>query len=692
MLEAQEPAVYLCPTTQLVDQVILEAGNLGIPAVRYPSKQPLPGPEATGGKAIIVCTYSKLFNAKTTFDRDDVRITPCAIVLDDAHAGIDEVRSAFTLSISDRDNESGGDAYKAIVKMLDPDLQKHRPGQWDGIKKGDASALLEVPFWVWSHHIDSLRRVLEELGRRNPHVFVWGFLRDSLQFCRCVISGSRLEVFFDVPPVHLARSYFEAKHRVFMSATLSDDSALVRELGCSAEAARTPVLPASDAGVGERMVLAPFLVNPSLDRDWIMKWCKRLANRWNVAVLSDSEANARKWENVGAVVELGDAVKTTIDGLRSGSHRFVAFAQRYDGVDLPDEACRVLVLDGMPRGQGLAEDHDHNIPGRPGGELRRWAYRIEQGMGRAVRSNADFAVVIMAGPELANFLAKKTVRQMLGATTRKQLDLAEELVHMAQTSGEAPTDALGGMVNKCLSRDAGWKSFYDKRVRSKVTPPADDIDAKQIQLAEAEQLALRSAIRGDSREACSLLNDAISQVKPSEHQTGWMMQRLAMYTYSHDPSSGLETQKWAHKKNEHMCPPPTGVVVRANAAVKKHDAANVIEWFSAFSNGNGAIAAVLEITAKLRMDRPHGIVEQGLQEAACVFGAVGTRPEKVYGRGPDGLWEWAEFSWVIEAKNERSKLPKADGEQLLSSMALFSASYPERNGIPVVVAVTEARA
>ena len=130
-----------------------------------------------------------------------------------------------------------------------------------------------------------------------------------------------------------------------------------------------------------------------------MKWCKDLSRHVRVAVLSSSEKQAREWEEFGATVELGSHVSQFVKDLRTGKRTFVAFAQRYDGLDLPDDACRVLVLDGMPMGAGIAEDHDRSIPGRPEGELRRWTYRIEQGMGRAVRSHADYAVIILAGPE-----------------------------------------------------------------------------------------------------------------------------------------------------------------------------------------------------------------------------------------------------------------------------------------------------
>ena len=458
MKEKKRPAVYLCPTIQLAEQVVAEAGYLGIPAVLYPSGYSLPGADALAGRAIVVCSYDKLFNAKTTFDRDDVYLTPCALVLDDAHSGIQEIRDSFMLKVET------GDLYNRLLKILGPSCKDYHPGQWGGIRREDPAANLEIPFWIWTSILDDVRGILEQYGDTKPYVFVWGYLQDHLRWCRCIVSCTGIEIFLDIPAVHLARPYQEAEHRIFMSATLSDDSSLVREIGCSAEAACTPILPPSDGGIGERMVLAPSLIDPRLDRKWVMKLCKALSRHVRVAVLSSSERLAREWKNFGATVELGNQVSQSVDNLRTGKIAFVAFAQRYDGVDLPDDSCRILVLDGMPKGAGIAEDHDRSIPGRPGGEFRRWAYRIEQGMGRAVRSHADYAVIILAGPELCNFLAKRDVWELLGTGTRAQLELAEEMVRIAKNSGDRPDAATIDMVRKCISRDHGWRSFYHIKV------------------------------------------------------------------------------------------------------------------------------------------------------------------------------------------------------------------------------------
>ena len=121
MEESKQPVVYLCPTTQLADQVRSEAHNLGINAVLYTSGQTHPDVDGIRGKAIIVCTYDKLFNAKTTFDRSDVLLRPVAIVLDDAHAGVEKIRDAFTLHVPE------GELYTELLGILDDACSQLNP-------------------------------------------------------------------------------------------------------------------------------------------------------------------------------------------------------------------------------------------------------------------------------------------------------------------------------------------------------------------------------------------------------------------------------------------------------------------------------------------------------------------------------------------------------------------------------------
>jgi hypothetical protein len=662
-----------------------EAARLGIAAHEYPGSEPHPEPACMAGEAVIVCTYAKLFNGKSTFDRTDVNITPCAVVLDDAHAGIDEVRKGFTFHLT------ADPVTKPLLNILEGAGRAYHLAIWEEILGGRKEPTLEIPYWSWVAMLDEVRGCLSANSEHKQLLFVWPFLRDHLRWCRCVVASEGIEIIPAVMPTQLVRAYATANHRLFMSGTLADEAVLVRELACDASAAMTPVVAGSDAGLGERMVLTPTLVNRELNRKWVMDVCANAAKSIRVVALCASESRAREWEAVGAKAVVGDDVIDVVEKLRSGDVKFAALAQRYDGVDLPDEACRLLVIDGMPYGEGIVDRHD----GSHVGTRNRLVFRIEQGMGRAVRSPADYAVVILAGPELASFTSKVDVRELMSADARAQLELAYELARLAAVDGADPATNVVDMMKKCVNRDESWKRFYDERVRKTVTAPFRRAPDSAIQLADAEQRAASRARDGATQDAVRIMTDAMAEhTANDEVAKAYYIQQKANYLYATNKAEALDAQKAAYQKNRGLLRPPEGVVSRPADAGRIYAAAAVLRWYGTFVNPNGAIAEFQAVRPKLTFGVTHNVFEQGLKEVGVFIGAQGFRPEKEDGVGaPDNLLLWGDRGLVIEAKNEAqyAEIPKRDSEQLLHSMEWFRHEYPTREGVPVMAVGTTKR-
>lgn len=662
MLASKLPVAYLCPRRQLVQQVLNEARALGLAAIEYPPQQPHPAAECLRGEAILVCTYDKMFNAKSTFRRDDVRLVPHAIVLDDAHAGLEEILECFTLRLT-----AGSAAHAAVLEAFAP-ARSYQEAKWIFVDRGDPAELLEVPYWIWTTLIGPVTRALETHSDDHAVKFIWPHLRERLRWCRCFVSGSSIEIGATLPFVSDFEPYAQAEHRLFTSATLADDSAVVRALGCDAAAAAAPIIPPSDAGVGERMVIAPTLIDPALNREWVMQWAKSMATAYNVVVLCPSEKRAQEWAGVGAEVVLGDAVDNAVERLRARTVRFVAFAQRYDGVDLPDDACRFLVLDGIPQASGLAERTDSAGSLRSGIAMRPTVHRIEQGMGRAVRSHVDYAVVVLAGEELATFVSHRDIEAYMGAATRQQIDLAHDLARMAREGVAAATSAerVHELALTCLRRDAGWKQFYDQQVRQLARASQRTIDAKAIEGAAAEQGALDVALRGDTRKAADALQPAIANA-PSDVERGRMLERLASIQWEHDRDMSMRSQARARELNVNVALPP-GSAPRRSPSAAHPQATNVVRWYRGFTKPGAAVAEIVALRPRLAFTSDAKPFEAAFRDLGIILGAGSSRPEDEYGRGPDNVYDWAPVAWVFEVKNERGLLPKVDGEQMLAAM------------------------
>ena len=67
-------------------------------------------------------------------------------------------------------------------------------------------------------------------------------------------------------------------------------------------------------------------------------------------IITPSRASADRWDATAKIVQ-GDDVAVCVSSLREGTSKGpYAFPNRYDGIDLPGDSCRLLILDGLPKG------------------------------------------------------------------------------------------------------------------------------------------------------------------------------------------------------------------------------------------------------------------------------------------------------------------------------------------------------
>ncbi len=681
--------VYLCPTVQLVGQVCEEARKLGIDAIPYNANESTCDPKCTAAKAITVCTYDKLFNGRSTFNRSDMWL-PTAIVLDDAHAGIEIARQNFTMRLS------GSDAEAVVWKALKGPMAKYNPSGVAKLEAADPQAIFEVPHWIWrnvaAEVLPKLAALASSDSAEKALVFPWQFVQEGLETCRCVIAAAGIEIAPLLPRLDLVSAYSRARHRLFMSATLVDDSSLVRELGCAAQAAGDPVVPKNDRGVGERMVIAPSLLHPTIQRVDVAALCLKLSQQGHrVAVLTKSESEAEEWKNIGATVATKGEVSEAIDAMKKGlpEPKFVVFPRRYDGVDLPDDACRVLVIDGIPAGDGLIDKLDSGSRSTPGGARSRLIYRIEQGMGRATRSHADYAVVLLSGQELANFVVRRDVLELFNPDTIAQLKLAESFEQGAREEKIPPIEQLETLMNYCLRRDEDWKLVYDQQVRQ---PQAEAMkrvpDELQIKLAAIERSAFDDAVvkrrfSGAAGQLRLAANDAVTDIAKAT-----MLQTAARYLMMADDPEWGGVQA-AAVDFDRSCFRPPEMPKRPRKTQDMTQADSAIAWFRSFSNPNGAILALEELKGALAFGAGSSTAaEDAIEELGQAVGFGTSRPEKDLNEGPDVLWFVPGLHLVIEVKSENQKtLHKKDSGQLHTSLEWFERTYGTTKVWPVIGAL-----
>lgn len=670
-----EPVVYLCPTKQLVDQVISAGQAIGVAVSTFPAVG-LPF-EALSGETVLACTYDKLFTANSVFESKSIR--PSTIVMDDVHAGAERVRKYFTVPVPP-------EFFNKLRKILHPLCADSDSATWDGIAKGDQGASYEVPYWVWSKVSGEVSRLLATAKDRPPLLFTWGNISRYIELGRCCISGVSAEIALHVPPVEDIPSYAGAKHRLFMSASIKDVSSLISSLACDPSAYPRLIEPLEDEGAGERMILPTSLIDPSVKGQDIAMACRLLALETNVVVLTSSVAQAKKWTDAGATLAQTNEVDGALEVLRTTNKNFYVFPQRFDGVDLPDQACRILVIDGIPSGDRIIDHVDAYRQKDSPEYVVRTINKFEQALGRAVRSSADYAAVILVGPDIASFIGQKKVASLFEERTRLQVDLGRDLAIKSGKDGKPISAVIAEMARALLLRNDGWREAY----RSRVIVDHKQGRSETLTAYEDAALALRDAWNfakaKNFQGAVTRLREA-SNVSLHPIQKAELLYWVSTYLHQFDPAQASDAYKSVFNANFKF-PRPEKMVNRKYTRLTDQ-ARSVCDIYSDFASANAALARIDEVKIKLAYESNAETVERGLFELGEMLGATSKRPEKETGRGPDVLWLFDDCSACIEAKNMKdTPIHKTEAGQLVLSMEWCDQQLAANTPKPVAVFAT----
>ncbi|MGH9644136.1 MAG: DEAD/DEAH box helicase family protein, partial [Terriglobales bacterium] len=413
--ELKAPVLYLCPTKQLVEQTLEKAGEVTIPAVSYRGDFD----EFLNANAICIATYKALFNGLSKFGvlgsgKEPVKLG--GVICDDAHSAFGTVRESFTISIKKAEMP---EIYAEIAGRFRSDINAvGRGGTFDDVvERGDAG-IIEVPYPAWFAKSGEVRQLIAR-EHAEEFKFVLPLLRDFFPLSHAFINAREIAITAMQPLVHLFPSFAECKRRVFMSATIADDSAIVRTFDANPKAIATPIIPESLAGVGERMILAPSLMNIKEDAiDVAKSVVEELSKKVGTVVLVQSEWQAKQdWGDATTIAtedDVATAVRQLVTGQSTGPF---TFPNRYDGLDLVANACRLLVLHGLPRATNAYELFRAEVLRGNSSINIGIAQRFEQGIGRGTRGAGDYCVVLLVGKDLTSWISRSESLALLTPST-----------------------------------------------------------------------------------------------------------------------------------------------------------------------------------------------------------------------------------------------------------------------------------
>jgi replicative superfamily II helicase len=637
----------------------------------------LPSEFLNSGK-LLVTSVQKLFNGLTKFGLNRHSLPVDTLLMDDAHACADIIREQCRMRIP-----HGEPAYDALRTLFAADLEMQGIGTYADICNDKREALLPVPYWAWVSRETEIASILSTHANRDSIKFAWPLVKDVLRNCQCVISGAAVEIEPYIAPLAAFGSYWKAKHRVFMSATVTDDAFLVKGLQLSPETITNPLSYAKETWSGEKMVLIPSLIHGELDRERIVKGFAgpQPKRRHGFVALTPGFNWTKDWSSYGAVVATKETLWDIVDRLKKGEYeKTVVLANRYDGIDLPDDACRILVFDSKPHSESLIDLHQESCRPHSEATLMRTIRTIEQGMGRSVRGEKDYCVVVVIGADLVRLIRDRSSRRYLSAQMAAQIELGLEIADMARQEIEdsaKPADAFNGLVRQCLGRDADWKAFYVERM-DKVKPSG--ANEHVLRLYETELSAETAFQAGDYASARDQIQKLIDDRVVSSDDRGWYLQEIARYHYLADRTESQRLQVTAHNKNHFLLKPPIGVTVAKLTTLSQGRVERIGKWVSGFGSYSDLDASLSDTLGRLVFGTKADKFEQALDELSRILGFAGERPDKEWKEGPDNLWALDATQYLLfECKSEvdikRAEINKREAEQMNRSSAWFDKHY-----------------
>lgn len=438
------------------------------------------------------------------------------LILDDAHAGEGPVASHWSV-IAERDKHPN--LYEALIEaasgLLPSDFEHDlRDPALDPVERS-RTHLLPPP--AVSERSELLLEALDEHASfPDRNYFATSVLRGAIGRCLVFVSWREVLIRPLIPPTRAQEAFAHAKQRVYLSATLGSGGELERAFGVT-RVERVPVSPAWQRhGAGRRLFLMPGAAGGDVDA--VTRAVAMTVPR--MVVIAPSTAAVR--EAADQVVP-ADAIRLGPEAIATGdlaafldpSRAALILANRYNGLDLPNNACRLIVLSGLPTASHAQDRFLWDTLGARAVLSERVRTRITQGAGRATRNRQDFAIVILRDRSLIDFLLRSEERVALRPELQAELELA---VHYTSQDGFDYSEAIDAFLHQNEPGDRRWTETEDYvRQRAdqleRTSPPGTEALADS---ATIEVRAWWAAWRGQLDDALGLAQDVISRLGGEE--------------------------------------------------------------------------------------------------------------------------------------------------------------------------------
>jgi hypothetical protein len=663
------PVVYACSTIDLVKQTERECERIGLKFTSRVSGS-FSNDLFETGRAFCITTYAALFAPISAFSKGNA---PAAVIFDDAHVSERLIRDALTLQISRKNH---GPLYNELVTLVRPEFEALGKGAHLSFiieDVGQAGVALCPPATAYRHKAEIIEILKSyEYKKHEDLFFPVVHLYEHIGFCSIFISSDAVEI---TPPfIPTSRFPFLGKNvrRVYLSATLDYETDFVRGFGVRKT---NRIEPDNDAGNGERLILlGNDLAHPDGQKDL----AKNLAVKTKILVAVPSYNKAKRWEDL-VTPPSNKEFTNELNKFRVAKSGMFCLVSRVDGIDLPQDTCRVMLVDGAPTGASLMERYMFGGLGMTNLFATKFASRLTQLFGRINRGRSDYGSFILYGNDLNTWLKNERNLALLPELLRKQVILGES---MQGDLGPSDHQQTIEVIDSVLIRDQGWLQFYRDTIDGlEVSNDAKErVKQREAQLAigaEAECQFMSKLWEGDVSGARKPILDVLNEVAIADAKlAGWYSLWLGM-TYEiegDDETSGTHYRRARSRLSNWINVPfkqnfKEGAF-SADAKTPVHE-----KLLSVNKSGPQAINDYIarlrsqaeSVTNTTYSSNQH---EEAVRYVGELLGFSATRPDNELGVGPDVIWfdDSEKYLVAFELKTKKSAPTEYTKEEIGQSL------------------------
>lgn len=686
-LDQGRSVAYLTGTRQLAERVEKEAEKLGLDIVRFASK------DYGGAKlddyhqaqAVGVMNYWVYFNSKPVPKPADL------VIFDDAHLAEQPLSSLHTLRIPDKPDPARV-LYRTICDLVvaHTDAYAGLQAMRDGTAQAGTPPEL-LSFSDWAAIASPARDAIEA----SPYLsdkevkYVWPKVREHLSRCGVLIGPSGIEIRPYHPTTSLSPGYSQAKQRIYLSATLGSMDDLQRRVGGGRIIRLITEQPLPAGMTGQRLlVLNPSGGQPSDENvlGWALDQVTAAGGRaaWLCASHAEADALQAQLTTIGhAVYRLRPGDDDKVDAWSRAPSGQLVTAGRYDGLDLPGDICRLVIITTVPQASSEFERFVVAYLGDASFIHHRVGQRVTQAVGRANRTETDRSMYLGLDPSFAQVLADPAVRASIPdgtqATVRAALELYDRgwdaTLRACEMFWEETTEDTSGSESKIDSADAA-------PARRRSRPGRSARGTSGVASAEAEVSAATDLWIGDHGSAATHAREAatmLAAVGETEHAAFWRYVE-AHALFDRGRPQDMAAARAALEDALTNGPRTTWFrrLSRAVADLSGHEGAAddsdrfFLSWDEWRREAGARLDHALSVGRTL-LTGDHDQQCEGLMLLARLAGAGGELPPKVEQSATDCRWTWSTVKRaerrVWEVKTGRvDAVARGDVNQLLGQI------------------------